>query len=526
MSDNSAILALPYIQPSQAQKHVTHNEALARLDVLVQLSLVGFGAETPPVAPALGETHALGLNPVDGWAGQGNALATWRDGGWHFIDPQVGWRAFGGATGELRVWDGAAWLLPPADTENLNGVGIGTSSDATNRLSVKGDATLLSHDGAGHRVKINKATGGDTASLLFQSDWTGHAEMGLTGGTDFAIKVSADGSSWSEALRIDGASGNLVLANNQALTWLDSNGVAQPVLRVDSGDNLILRSAGGGRALKLESNAGTVIMVVKETGKVGIGTTSPLARLSMKETANSTAMSVDCSNVAYSEQVIELNVRRAATPAFSFGQWWSGDFGDLEFQFSGDGNGTCDGSWSGGGADYAEYFEWADGNPADQDRRGIAVVLDGDQICEAAPGQEPIGVISGNPSVVGDSAALRWKGKYLRDDYGSALLEEYEAISWADGDAGGAESDVHSYAADTLPAGLTPPKDAVRTIQTRRQLSPGYDPKSSYTPRSGRVEWDMVGLMGKLRLRKGQATGARWIKMRDISDQVEEWLVR
>lgn len=54
MPDSSAILALPYLQPSQAQKHVTHNEALRLLDVLVQLSVAGFGAETPPAAPEAG----------------------------------------------------------------------------------------------------------------------------------------------------------------------------------------------------------------------------------------------------------------------------------------------------------------------------------------------------------------------------------------------------------------------------------------------------------------------------------------
>lgn len=523
MSDNSAILALPYIQPSQAQKHVTHNEALARLDVLVQLSVIGFDAVTPPLVPTEGETHALGSNPVGAWAGQDDALATWRDGGWHFIAPLVGWCAWGAATGELRVWNGSVWDLPP--TENLTGVGIGTISDATNRLAVKAEATLLSHDGAGHQVKINKATVGDTASVLFQSDWTGHAEMGLAGDTNFAIKVSDDGSSWTQALTIDAASGDIGLSPDAALTWEDTGGTPQPVLRVDGADNVVLRGAGGTRALKIEDTAGSVIMAVKNNGKVGIGITNPATRLSVKETTNASLLRVENTNAAFTKQLTELNAVSAGSAAFSFGQWWSGDFSDLEFSFSGDGNGTCDGSWSGGGADYAEYFEWADGNPGDQDRRGIAVALVGDQICEAAPGQEPIGVISANPSVVGDGAALRWKGKYLRDDFGTALMEEYEVINWAESDAGGQEA-LHSYDAETVPAGVHVPKDATRQTQTRRRLSPGYDPEAAYTPRADRIEWDMVGLMGKLRLRKGQVTGARWIKMRDVSDEVEEWLVR
>ena len=206
MPDNSPILALPYIQPSQAQKHVTHNEALARLDVLVQLRVAGFDVETPPASPVDGETHALGAVPTGAWVGQSGKLATWRDNVWSYITPLPGWRA-SSMTGELHLWDGSGWVLPAMGSENLAGVGINTNSDPINKLSVKSDATLLSHDGAGHQLKLNKATASDTASLLFQSGWTGHAEMGLSGGIDFAIKVSADGSTWAEVLRFDGASG-------------------------------------------------------------------------------------------------------------------------------------------------------------------------------------------------------------------------------------------------------------------------------------------------------------------------------
>ncbi len=59
-----------------------------------------------------------------------------------------------------------------------------------------------------------------------------------------------------------------------------------------------------------------------------------------------------------------------------------------------------------------------------------------------------------------------------------------------------------------------------------RQLSPSYDDTKTYVPREERQEWDAIGMVGKLRIRKGQQTGTRWIKMRDVSDAVEEWLVR
>jgi hypothetical protein len=196
--------------------------------------------------------------------------------------------------------------------------------------------------------------------------------------------------------------------------------------------------------------------------------------------------------------VIYANANRAANTAYNFIRLFSGDFGDVEFNLRGDGTGLCDGTWTGGGADYAEYFEWSDGNPDKDDRRGISVVLDGEKIRPAEDGEDPIGVISGNPSVVGDAAWNKWSGKYLRDEFGTYILEDYEVED----------------------------EDGNTVVQQRRKLNPAYDPDAEYISREQRPEWDCVGLMGKLRLRKGQPTGNRWIKMRDISDSVEEWLIR
>ena len=54
MSDTSPILSLPYILPSQAQKHVTHNEALDLLDVVVQAAVVSRGLTSPPSTLTVG----------------------------------------------------------------------------------------------------------------------------------------------------------------------------------------------------------------------------------------------------------------------------------------------------------------------------------------------------------------------------------------------------------------------------------------------------------------------------------------
>ncbi|SEO23859.1 Protein of unknown function [Gemmobacter aquatilis] len=209
MPNTSPNLALPYLLPSQAQKHVTHNEALARLDQIVQLVVQGFDGLIPPASPGVGEIHALGAAPEGVWTGQGGRLAAWDGTTWAFVPPRDGWRAWGRTEGELRIWRGTAWERLPLD--NLAGLGVNTTHDATNRLAVAAAATLLTHAGAGHQVKVNKAASGDTASLLFQDNWSGRAEMGLVGGDDFSVKVSPDGLTWSEALLADHATGRVSL---------------------------------------------------------------------------------------------------------------------------------------------------------------------------------------------------------------------------------------------------------------------------------------------------------------------------
>ena len=204
MTDRSPCLDLPYLQPAQAQKHVTHNEALEGLDAIVQLSVLAFDATLPPGAPSPGDRYALGAGAIGAWAGQPQGtIARWAEPAWLFVPPAAGWQAWGVAEGALRVFRDGAWQRP-----ELSDLGINTSADATNRLAVAAPASLFTHEGDDHRLKINKSADTDTASVLFQSGWTGHAEMGLAGGTGWTLKVSPDGSSWTEALSIDPASGH------------------------------------------------------------------------------------------------------------------------------------------------------------------------------------------------------------------------------------------------------------------------------------------------------------------------------
>lgn len=213
-------LDLPYIAPAQAQKHVTHNEALRRLDALVQLCVEGFEEAAPPALPEVGQVFALGATPTGDWAGHAHELALREESGWLFIVPQDGWRASLRGSADLRIWVSGSWQVVSAARQNLPNLGIAATADDHNRLSVSAPATLLNHAGSDHRLTVNKSAASDTAALLFQSGWQGHAEMGLTGNLSFTIKVSADGSSWQDALALapDGSdvSGTVVHAGPYA----------------------------------------------------------------------------------------------------------------------------------------------------------------------------------------------------------------------------------------------------------------------------------------------------------------------
>lgn len=139
---------------------------------------------------------------------------------------------------------------------------------------------------------------------------------------------------------------------------------------------------------------------------------------------------------------------------------------------------SASGSYNASGADYAEMFEWADGNQGGEDRAGRFVTLDGAKIRLAGPEDDYIiGVVSGNPSVVGDVHDDQWQGMYLYDIFGRPLWEDVE-----------------------VPEELLPDGTVIRPAHTdhRQKLNPDYDNSQEYQPRSERPEWDAVGLLGKL----------------------------
>src|SRR5438876_1936649 len=109
--DNSPNLTLPYIIAAQAQKHVTHNEAIRALDALVQLMVLDKDLASPPGSPADGDRYIVASSPTGAWAGQAGKVAAYQDGAWAFFTPREGWLAWVADEDKLYFHDGSAWAV-------------------------------------------------------------------------------------------------------------------------------------------------------------------------------------------------------------------------------------------------------------------------------------------------------------------------------------------------------------------------------------------------------------------------------
>ena len=167
-----------------------------------------------------------------------------------------------------------------------------------------------------------------------------------------------------------------------------------------------------------------------------------------------------------SSQLLAVAYGTSSTDAPIFSVNWSG-------------NVNANGTISGGGSDYAEYFEWLDGNPEGEDRVGLIVALSGDKIVLAQDGDDVLGIVSGTATVLGDNAEYTWSKIHLRDDFGRLI---YEDVVFEN-------------------------EDGTTYTEKHPKMNPAYNPEEDYIARSKRKEWDVVGMLGKLYVRDDGTCG-------------------
>lgn len=218
--DQTARLALPYLAAGQMQKHVTLNEALTRLDALVQTAVVSATTTAQPPAPLDGDLHILPTAATGlAWTGQPpGTLMRAEAGGWSVVDAPDGLVVLIEDAGNLWVRDAGLWVEAGSRlgaVQDLDRLGVGTAADAVNPFVARLNNALWTAREVGSggdgdlRLSLNKETSSDVLSLLFQTGFSGRAEIGLIGDDDLRLKVSADGSNWSEAVSLDRSTGRV-----------------------------------------------------------------------------------------------------------------------------------------------------------------------------------------------------------------------------------------------------------------------------------------------------------------------------
>ena len=214
MSQKSPRLTLPFIQAAQAQKHVTHNEAVRALDMLVQLSFEDDAQTAPPASPTEGQCYVIPNGASGDWIGQDSAIAAFIDGLWQFHTPRIGWRGYVVARKTMTVFDGADWQeLTPSQIQSASLFGLGMNADPSLPFAAKLNAALWNalysgDGGTGSLIQIlNRENSASDVGLILQDDFQTRALIGLFGDSKLRFSVSPDGNAFNDALCIDQATG-------------------------------------------------------------------------------------------------------------------------------------------------------------------------------------------------------------------------------------------------------------------------------------------------------------------------------
>ena len=200
-------LGITLIEQSQAQKEITANAAFATIDAVLNTGALDKDLSTPPGSPSEGDVYIVSGSATDAWLSHENDVAYYLNGAWEFISPREGMLLWLNDEDALYVWDATAWVLQDATQQNISLLGVNTAADITNKLAVASDAVLFNHNGSNTQVKLNKNTAPDTASFLFQTNFSGRAEFGTIGDDQFQLKVSSDGTNFNQSWVIDNSTG-------------------------------------------------------------------------------------------------------------------------------------------------------------------------------------------------------------------------------------------------------------------------------------------------------------------------------
>jgi hypothetical protein len=427
----------------------------------------------------------------------------------------------------FRIWAAGTERMRISGSGN---VGIGTTSPQK-PLEVWDN----NPDGMGYPLRLVNNEGGSVydgsgVGIYFSLSGNGQGAIGFdsddtaSDSARFFINTRLDGSHGTflnnEGKFVVDPAGNVGIGTKDPTALLDVEGAGNTEAHFMSGTSTgnfdmrfgdtanrwALAYNGTSKALTFYENSAGAHTMALSGSNVGIANTDPGSYLTIGDTsatsttgihikidANSGGQSAQYTYVygtSYSGKIHQLhNNRNPHSGNYNFYSTRNPD--DVIFTVKGDGTVTGDQSYSTPGADYAEYFEVAKQYVSSSFPDGMSVSFSGSYIVPAVSSSlEPIGVIRPEDaaSVVGGTYEFQWQGKWLKTEYGRHILDENN--------------------------------DRVLNPEWSSSLS------ASYASRASRQEWQVVSLLGQVPITKGQPTGSSWIKMKDISETVEMWLVK
>jgi hypothetical protein len=371
-------------------------------------------------------------------------------------------------------------------------------SATTNNVDPANAATVFSVNGRGDMYANSITTGnvlgvinlayGNNVSSGFNFQAQSAANLFIrSGGTTLAL------------LRTDGLG---LVSNGVAYRFgtnnfdkgIFTNTAANTYANLTSQGDMIIHYVGGRTCIA--SSYGRPEFTV-QNGNVGFNTTSPQLTIDI----NGNTRISQQNNVMTTGNVFAIEAN-AVTSAFNMIMLTKGIDTTVNpiFRVEASGNVYADGPYSSAGADFSEMFEYEDGNPSNEDRRGRTVVLANAGFIRVSANTDVsgniIGVVAANPTVVGGTAWSSWTGTYLRDSFGTVLYANVE-VSTPDGPV----------------------------VVSQPVVNPAYDANVAYIPRERRQEWDPIAITGRVLIRPGELKHDAWRFIKTVGT-LDEYLIR
>ena len=433
-------------------------------------------------------------------------------------------------------------ILTPSTTTDYR-LRVSTFVTASTSEQLRSDSgTFLNIVGMGSGFSTGLPTAGNI-------DMRGNI-IGAYANVDIVLANSATITSAANAnvLTVAGTTTNTIGSLIQATTQR-GNASTYSLLRLDNIGGRLLDITGNGE-MSLTSAAATadIMSISTRTGAlVGNALSIVVPRLSFTDysfiscrNTNGTLFNVDGRGMLTSQCAVNGNVvnvvsssatntndmiriQSSASAAQPFNMISAKNSAGNVFRVTGAGAVFGVGAYNTSGADYAEMFEWEDGNASGEDRRGMTIVKGNNGVIRVTTDLDNpatvFGVVSTNPSIIGDAKWDEWNGRFLRDRFGAKLANTVYYMANV--------SNEHEIARCTPSAR---PRKGYEKIVSREFIeNPAYDPNVAYVSREERKEWATIGLVGKLMVLPGQVVNPNWILFRNISHpdgDVLEYIVK